>query len=133
AGEIDGQREQAAVLEQFQPRTGVGSSPRSDRRAAPGAIQVEVSGCQALVDGGEIHGAVLSPACPSRSFPDCRLRGAATMPKAEGRPLESGHPVADGQETSLSPVPRQNQRIFRASTTSAEIDPRLETRRFRRL
>jgi hypothetical protein len=38
--------------------------------------------------------------------------------------------VADGQETSLSPVPRQIQRILRASATSAEVKPRLGTRRF---
>ena len=38
---------------------------------------------------------------------------------------------ADGHRTSLSLVPRQDQRILRPSVTSAEIDPRLETRRLR--
>src|SRR5262249_2249944 len=42
-----------------------------------------------------------------------------------------GHLVADGQETSRSPVPRQDQRIFGASATSAEVKPRPGTRGFR--
>src|SRR5262245_23060506 len=36
-----------------------------------------------------------------------------------GPVADIGHPVADGQGTSLSLVPRQNQPILRASATSA--------------
>jgi hypothetical protein len=45
--------------------------------------------------------------------------------------LRYGHPVATGQETSLSPVARsssgQNEHISRDSATSAEVNRRLGT------
>ncbi len=59
-----------------------------------------------------------------------RLRRRRLAPRGRHGPL-LGHPVVDGQETSLSPVPRQDQRILRAPAASTEISPRLGTRRFR--
>src|SRR5262249_55467615 len=73
------------------------------------------------------HGKPPSGRAGSVSIIPCRITIAAP-PRSIG---PFGHPVASGQRTSLSPVLRQNQRNFGASTTSAEVKLRPGTRGFR--